>query len=468
MSYTVEKIASNKIKLTFMESAEAFDAAMQKAYLKNRGRINVPGFRKGKAPRKLIENMYGEAVFYDDAFELVAQPAYDEAIKADGLNPVDRPEVDIQQIGSGQELKFVIEVFVKPDITLGDYKGVEVQKNLKPITDEAVDARIEADVERASTTEDVTDRAVEAGDIVNLNYAGSVDGVAFDGGTAENQTLTIGSNTFIPGFEEQMVGMQIGEEKDLNVKFPEQYHAEELAGKDAVFHVKVNGIQQKVKPALDDDFAADVSEFDTFEAYKKNIVETLEKNEAERAEAELEDALVQKVVDAADCDIPDAMIQDEINTMLREMEMRMAYQGLRFEDYLKYTGQTVDQVREQYKGEATNRVKTQLVLEAIAKAENIVASDEDHEAAIVDQAKRMGREVTELKASLSEGQLEYLRETAGIKKTIDFLKANAVITEKGEEKAEEKPAKKAAKKAPAKKAAKKEEAADEPAAETEE
>ena len=437
MSYTVEKIASNKIKLTFTESAEAFEAAMQKAYLKTRGKINVPGFRKGKAPRKLIENMYGEAVFYDDAFEIIAQPAYDEAIKADSLNPVDRPEVDIQEIGSGKDLKFTIEVFVKPDITLGAYKGVEVQKTVKPISEEAIDARINSDVERASTTQDVTDRAVENGDIVNLDYAGTVDGVAFDGGTAQNQSLTIGSNMFIPGFEEQMVGMQIGEEKDLNVKFPEQYHAEELAGKDAVFHVKVYGIQVKVKPALDDDFAADVSEFDTFEAYKQNIVETLEKNEAERAEAELEDNLVQKVVDAADCDIPDAMIQDEVTTMLREMEMRMAYQGLRFADYLKYTGQTEDQVREQYKGEATNRVKTQLVLEAVAKAEGIEATDEDHEAAIADQAKRMGQEAEAFKAGLSEGQLSYLRETAAIKKTIDFLKENAVITEKGEEKAEE-------------------------------
>ena len=462
MSYIVEKIASNKVKLTFVESAEAFDAAMQKSYLKNRGRINVPGFRKGKAPRKLIENMYGEAVFYDDAFELVAQPAYDEAVKAESLSPVDRPEVDIQQIGAGQELKFTIEVFVKPDITLGEYKGVEVVKNVRAITEEAISARIDADVERASTTQDVTDRAVQAGDIVNLNYTGTVDGVAFEGGTAENQTLTIGSGTFIPGFEDQMIGMQIGEEKDIQVTFPEQYHAEDLAGKAAVFHVKVNGIQEKVKPALDDDFAADVSEFDTFEAYRKNIVETLEKNEAERAEAELEDSLVQKVVDAADCDIPDAMIEDEITSMVREMEMRMAYQGLRLEDYLRYTGQTMDQLREQYKGEATNRVKTQLVLEAIAKAESIEPTHEDHEATIADQAKRMGREAAEFKASLSEGQLSFLRETAGIKKTIDFLKANAKITEKGEEKAEEKAEEKPAKKPRAKKAKKEEKPAEEP------
>ena len=452
MSYTVEKISGNKVKLTFVESAEAFDAAMQKAYLKNRGKINVPGFRKGKAPRKLIENMYGESVFYDDAFEIVAQPAYDEALKADAIAAVDRPEVDIQQIGAGQELKFTIEVFVKPDITLGEYKGVAVEKNVQPVTEEAINARIDSDVERASTTQDVTDRPVQAQDTVNLAYAGSGDGVPFEGGTAQGQTLVIGSNTFIPGFEDQMIGMSIGEEKDLQVKFPEQYHAEELAGKDAVFHVKVNGIQEKIKPELDDDFAADVSEFDTFAAYRQNIVDTLEKNASERAESELEDALVQKVVDAADCDIPNAMIEDEITSMLREMEMRMAYQGLRFEDYLKYTGQTMDQLREQYKSEATNRVKTQLVLEAVAKAESIEPTEEDIEATYADQAKRMNREVEEFKASLSDGQKAYLKETAGIKKTIDFLKANAVITEKVAEKAEEKPAKKPRKKKAADKA----------------
>ena len=437
MSYTVEKIASNKVKLSFVESAESFDAAVEKAYLKDRSKINVPGFRKGKAPRKLIENMYGEGVFYDDAFELVAQPAYEEAIKAENLQVVDRPQVDVQQIGAGQELKYTLEVFVKPDVTLGEYKGVAVEKNVEKVTDEAVDARIQNDMERASTTQDVTDRAVENGDIVNLDYAGSVDGVAFEGGTAQGQSLTIGSGMFIPGFEEQMVGMNIGEERDLSVKFPEQYHADNLAGKDAVFHVKVNGIQTKVRPELDDDFAADVSEFDTFEAYKANIVADLEKNAADRAEANLEDALVQKVVDAADCDIPDAMIQDEITTMLREMEMRMMYQGIRFEDYLKYTGQTLDQVRENYKPEAANRVKTQLVLEAVAKAENIVPTDEDVDEAIAEQAKRVNRDVEEFKASLSEQQKEYLKETAGIKKVIDFLKANAVITEMAaEEKAE--------------------------------
>ncbi|MBR6788055.1 MAG: trigger factor [Clostridia bacterium] len=429
MSYTVEKIASNKIKIAFVASAESFAEAMQKSYLKNRGQINVAGFRKGKAPRKMIENMYGEAIFYDDAFEIVAQPAYEECIKAENLQPVDRPEVNIEQIGTGMELKYTIEVFIKPDVTLGEYKGVEVEKKVQAVTEEAINARIESDAERASSTMDVTDRAVQNGDIVNLNYAGSVDGVAFQGGTAENQTLTIGSGMFIPGFEEQMVGMAIGEEKDLEVTFPEQYHAEELAGKAAIFHVKVNGIQEKIRPELDDDFAADVSEFDTFEAYKQNIVETLEKNAAERAEAEVEDALVQKVVDAADCDIPEAMIEDEVTSMVREMEMRMMYQGIRLKDYLQYTGQDEAQLRYGYKTEAKNRVKTQLVLEALAKAEEIVASEEDVEATFADQAARMGRDVEEFKKSLSEGQVEYLKETATIKKTIDFIKENAKITE---------------------------------------
>ena len=300
MSYTVEKIASNKVKLTFVESAEAFDAAMQQSYLKNRGRINVPGFRKGKAPRKLIENMYGEAVFYDDAFELVAQPAYDEAVKAESLSPVDRPEVDIQQIGAGQELKFTIEVFVKPDITLGEYKGVAVEKNVKPITEEAINARIDTDVERASTTQDVTDRPVQAQDIVNLNYAGNVDGVPFEGGTAENQSLTIGSGMFIPGFEEQMGGMNIGEEKDINVTFPEQYHAEELAGKDAVFKIKLNGIKSKELPEADDDFAKDISEFDTLDELKADIRKTIEDRKQSASDRNFESEIFDKLAGAVD------------------------------------------------------------------------------------------------------------------------------------------------------------------------
>ena len=300
------------------------------------------------------------------------------------------------------------------------------------MTEEEIDNRIQRDVEKATTMADVTDRAVENGDTVNLDYAGTVDGVAFEGGTAQGQTLEIGSGRFIPGFEEQMIGMQLGEEKDLQVKFPEEYHAENLKGKDAVFHVKVNGIQTKVKPALDDDFAADVSEFDTFDAYKANIEKELNEQAQKNADVQLENELVQQAVDAADCDIPDAMIEDEIDVMLREMKMRMMYQGFKFEDYLKYTGQTEDQIKEMYRPEAKNRVKMQLVLEAMVKAEGIEPTDEDVEKVIADEAQRMGRDVEEFKKTLSDRQQQYLRENAAIRKVVDLVVASAQVEEKDE------------------------------------
>ena len=275
MSHTYEKVSGNKAKLTFTVPAEQFDEAMQKAFLKLRGRINVPGFRKGKAPRRMIETLYGEGVFYDDAFELLFPDVYEAAVKEYDLHPVDRPQIDLDEIGAGKDLKFHLEVFVRPDVTLGDYKGLTVEADLQKLTDEMVDARISQDQEKASRTIDVDDRPVQEGDTVNLDDAGTVDGVAFAGGTAANQTLKIGSHQFIEGFEEQMIGMNIGEEKDLQVKFPDEYHAEELKGKDAVFHVKVNGIQVTEKPELDDDFAADISEFNTFAEYKDSIVKEL-------------------------------------------------------------------------------------------------------------------------------------------------------------------------------------------------
>ncbi len=428
MSHTVEKIASNKVKMTFTVPAEEFDAALQKTYLKMRGRINVPGFRKGKAPRKLIESMYGEGVFYEDAFDSMFEKIYVDAITESEVRPVDRPSVDVQQMGAGQELQFTAEVFVRPDVTLGEYKGVEVEKHQHPVTDEMIDERIQRDVDKASTTEDVEGRAVEAQDIVNLDYVGTVDGVAFEGGTAQGQTLTIGSGAFIPGFEEQMVGMAIGEEKDITVKFPDEYHAEELAGKEAVFHVKVNGIQQKVAPALDDDFAADVSEFDTLAEYREGIRKELQDVADKNADTTMENNLIQKVVDAADCDIPEAMIEDEIDDMVRDMRMRMQYQGMRYEDYLKYTGQTEEQVREMYKSDAQNRVKMQRVLEAIRKEEAVEPTEEEVDGAIAEQAERMGREAEEFRASLSEGQLSYITNMTAIKKVVDLIKDSAKVT----------------------------------------
>ena len=433
MGYTVEKISGNQVKIAFEIASEKFDEAVQKAYVKVRGKVNVPGFRKGKAPRKLIESMYGEAVFYDDAFDILFPGEYEACVKENDIKVVDRPEVDeVEQIGCGKDLKFTVKVFVKPDVELGNYKGLKAVKYVHKVTDEEIDARINQDVEKATTMADVTDRAVENGDTVNLDYAGSVDGVAFEGGTAQGQTLEIGSGRFIPGFEEQMIGMNLNEEKDLQVKFPEEYHAEELKGKDAVFHVKVNAIQTKVKPELDDDFAADVSEFDTFAAYKESIVKELTERAEKNADVRLENELVQQAVDAADCDIPDAMIEDEMNIMLREMKMRMMYQGFRFEDYLQYTGQTEEQLKEMYRPEAKNRVKMQLVLEAMVKAENIEATEEDVEKATAEEAERMGREVEEFKASLNDRQKEYLKENAAIRKVVDMVVEKAEIEVKDE------------------------------------
>ena len=438
MSHTYEKISGNKAKLTFTIPAEQFDEAMQKAYLKTRAKINVPGFRKGKAPRKFIENMYGEGVFYDDAFEMIFPDAYEAAVKEFDLKVVDRPDVDVQEIGAGKDLQFTAEVFVRPDVTLGDYKALAVEVEKKhEVTAEEIDARINQDVEKVSRTVDVEDRPVQDGDTVNLDYAGTVDGVAFDGGTAEGQTLKIGSHQFIPGFEEQMVGIQIGEEKDLDVTFPEEYHAEELAGKAAVFHVKVNGIQATEAPELDDDFAADVSDFDTFAEYKASIEKELTDRADRNHDVAVENALVEKAVENAQTDIPAAMIDDQASYMVREMSMRMAYQGLKMEDYMKYTGQTMDDLKNMYKPEAEKRVKIELVLEAIRKAEAIEPSEEEVEAQIAEQAKEMGRDVEEFKASLTDEQKEYLSDSAAIRKVVDLLKADAVVTDKAEETKEE-------------------------------
>ena len=433
MSNKVEKLSGNQVKISFEIAAEEFDKAMEKAYLKTRGRVNIPGFRKGKAPRKVIENYYGEGVFYDEALDVIFPDAYEAAVTENNLQVVDRPEMDnVEQIGSGKDLKFSVKVFVKPEITLGEYKGLKGVKRLHKVTEEEINREIERDVEKETTLADVEGRALENGDIVNLDYAGAVDGVAFEGGTAKAQTLELGSHQFIPGFEEQMVGMNIGEEKDLNVKFPEQYQAENLAGKDAVFHVKANSAQVKVKPELNDEFAADVSEFSTFDEYKADIVKKLEEKAAKNADISLENDLVQAATDAADCDIPAAMIDDEIETMIRELKMRMMYQGIRYEDYIKYTGQTDEQVREMYRSEAQNRVKMQLVLEAIKNAEDIEVTDEDTEKQYEEEAKRAGKETEEFKATLNDRQKEYLRENAAIRKVVDLIVSSAAVTEEEE------------------------------------
>ncbi len=466
MSHTYEKVSGNKAKLTFTIPAEQFDEAMQKAFLKLRGRINVPGFRKGKAPRKMVETLYGEGVFYDDAFELIFPDAYEAAVKEYELHPVDRPDISVDEIGAGKDLKFHLEVFVRPDVKLGEYKGLTVETEQQKLTDDMVEARISADQDKASRTIDVDDRPVQEGDTVNLDYAGTVDGVAFAGGTAEKQTLKIGSHTFIPGFEEQMVGMSVGEEKDLPVKFPEEYHAEELKGKDAVFHVKVNGIQVTEKPALDDDFAADISEYNTFAEYRESIVRELTEQINRNNEAAAENALVEKAVANAEMDIPQAMIDDEANYMVREMDMRMRYQGMTIENYMKYTGQTVEDLKAIYKPEAEKRVRNQLVIEAIRKAEGIEPGEAEIEKAIADQAERSGQEIETFKKNLTDEQKEYLKDSAAVQMVLDLLKDGATILEKQEEK-QETEEKKAGEKAARKTSRKGKGTAEDPAGETE-
>ena len=427
MSTTVEKIASNKVKLSFDIDSAKFDEAMGKAYLKVRNQVTIPGFRKGKAPRKMIENMYGEGVFYDEAFELIFDEVYGPAVDENKIEVVDRPEIEIQEIGAGKNLKFTCEVFVKPDVTLGEYKGVSVKKETTVVTDVEVDARVEEERNKQATEIQVEDRAVAEGDTVNLDYAGTVDGVAFAGGTAQDQTLKIGSGSFIPGFEEQMIGMNIGEEKDLQVTFPEKYHAEELAGKAAVFHVKMNSITETQLPALDDDFAKDISEFDTLEEYKADIRAKLEAQAAERDNNNFTNAVIEKVLENATVEIPEAMIERQIDSMMRDFEYRLMGNGLKLDDFLKYTGSDMKAFRENYRGQAEKSVKAHLVLEAIEKAEAIDATQEQIDKQLEAFAAQTGKTVEEFKASLSESDIAYFKADAIRDNCVKFLADNAKI-----------------------------------------
>lgn len=425
MSTTVEKISSNKVKLSFDIDAAKFDEAMGKAYIKVRGRVAIPGFRKGHAPRKMIENMYGEGVFYDEAFELIFDEVYGPAIDENKLEVVDRPQVDIQQIGTGKNLQFTCEVFVKPDVTLGEYKGVEVKKEHTLVTEDDVNAEIEKERNKQAAEVSVDDRAVAEGDTVNLDYSGSVDGVKFAGGTAEGQTLKIGSHTFIPGFEEQMVGMNIGEEKDLNVTFPTEYHAPDLAGKEAVFHVKVNSITETQLPALDDDFAKDISEFDTLDAYKADVRAKLEAQAAERDNNAFTNAVIEKVMANATVEIPDAMVERQIDSMVRNFEARLAQQGLKLADFMKYTGQDEKSFRNQYRDQAEKSVRANLVLEAVENVEKFEAAEEEIDAEIEKFAKQIGQNVEDLKKNLTEGDREYFKADVIRDKAVKFLCDNA-------------------------------------------
>ena len=421
MSCTYEKLSSNKAKLTFVVSAEDFGNAIKTAYRKNVGKINIPGFRKGKAPRNVIEMHYGKGVFYEDALDELFPTVYAEAIKENNLEPVDRPELDVEQMEEGKELKFSIEVFVKPDVTLGDYKAVKVEKTVSEVTEDDVTAEIERARERNARFIDVTDRPAKLDDEVNIDYAGFDGDNQFEGGTAQGHNLVLGSGQFIPGFEEQLVGATVGSEVDVNVTFPEEYHAKELAGKPVVFKVKVNGIKEKELPALDNDFANDMS-FDTLDEYKADVKAKLEKDAETKAENEFENTVIEKVIECCEVEIPQAMIEADIDDMIKDMEMRLMYQGLKLEDYYKYTGTDEAKLREMYKDQAAARVKGQLVLEAIKNAENIEATDEEVDAEIAKVAEERKKSVEDYKAQMSESTMKYFKDMTTMNKVISFLK----------------------------------------------
>lgn len=428
MSYQAERISGNQAKIAFTVAPDIFEGAMQQAYLKNRGRINVPGFRKGKAPRKLIEAMYGESIFYDDAFDHIFPELYDEAVEKEDLFPVDQPDVKVEQIGSGKELKFSATVYVRPEVTLGSYRGLKATRHLHPVPEEEIDHRISHDVEKVTVSEEVKDRALGEGDTADIDFLGSVGGVPFEGGKGRGHKLKLGSGSFIPGFEKQVEGMRVGDTKTITVTFPAEYHEESLAGKEAQFEVKVNAATHEVKPELDDDFAQDVSEHKTFADYRAAIVKELEERRDLQAENHLEDSLVQQAVDAADCDIPEAMVNRQTDRLMQNMEMQMLYQGIRMEDYLKYTNSTQEDLRERFRQDALTGVKTDLVLDAIAKKEGVEPTPEEIDVEIARRAKEMGRDENQYREGLNDQQRENYREIARTRKTISLIKESAEIS----------------------------------------
>ena len=415
MATTFEKLSSNKVKLGFEVAPEKFEDALVKAYHK-----------KGKAPMKVIENFYGSGVFYEEAFDILFPEVYQEAIKEHNLTVVDRPELTESDIKRGEPIKFTVEVFVRPDVKLGEYKNLGIEKEVAEVTDDDVNADIERARERASRYIEISDRPAKLDDQVNIDYAGFDGDKQFDGGTAKGHDLVLGSGSFIPGFEEQLVGANVGDEVEVKVTFPEEYHAPELAGKPVVFKVKVNSICEKEVPALDDDFVTEVSETaNNVEEYKAEVRAKLEKQAEDKADAAFENAVIEKVDENAEIDIPQAMIEDQIDNMLRDMEMRMMYQGMKLDDYFKYTGQTREQVREMYKKPAEERVRTQLVIEEVRKVENIEATEEEIDAEIAKYADQNQKSLEEFKKMLSEDDMKYFAEIASLQKTVKFLKDNA-------------------------------------------
>ena len=425
MSVSVEKMEHNLAKLTIEIPAEEVAAAEERAYQKNRSKINIPGFRKGKAPKKMIEHMYGADVFMEDAVNDLLPDAYEAACKESGLEIVSRPEIDYKQVEHGKAIVVDAVVAVKPEVKLGEYKGLSVDVAPAEVTDEDLEAELKKAQDQNAVESDVEGRALKEGDTAHLDYAGTVDGVAFDGGTAENQTLVIGSHSFIDGFEDQMVGMNIGEEKDLKVTFPENYGEKSLAGKAAVFHVKLNGISEKILPELDDEFASEVSEFETLEEYKADVKAKLLEKKQEEAKTAKENALAEKAVENAEMDIPEMMIEGQAEDMVRDFGQRLQMQGMQLEQYMKFTGMTMPQLVEQYKATAKKRIQTRLVLEAIANAESLEATEEDLDAEYKKMAEQYGMEIDQIKQYMGEEDAKTMKLDLAVQKALDLLLAEA-------------------------------------------
>ena len=421
MSLQVEKMEKNMAKLTIEVAAEDLEKAMQNAYQKAKGRISIPGFRKGKAPRKMIEQMYGKGVFLEDAVNALIPEHYSKALAECELEIVSQPTIDITQAEPGKALIFTAEVATKPEVTLGDYKGVEVPKTEITVTDEDVDAEIKKEQEKNSRTINVEDRGAQLQDVVTIDFEGSVDGVPFDGGQATEYPLTLGSNTFIPGFEDQLVGAKVGDDVDVKVTFPEEYQAKELAGKEAIFKCAVKKIEAKELPELDDDFAKDVSEFDTLAEYKEHVKTNLvdrKENEAKRAK---EDAAVDKAIENAQMDIPEAMLQTQCRQMLDDFSRRMQSQGLSMDQYFQFTGMTAEKMMEDMKPQALKRIQTRLVLEKVAEVENIQPTEEEVNEEISKMAEAYKMEADKLKELLGERELEQMKKDMVVQKAVTVI-----------------------------------------------
>lgn len=421
---TFEKLEKSRVKIQMEIPADKLSDAMQAAYEKTRGRYDISGFRKGKAPRKMIENMYGEGVFLEDAFELIYGDVYSGAIEELKLEPVERPDIEIQSISISEGVKFSAEVAVYPEVVLGKYKGIEIEKKEYTVLDADIDAFINKERERIARYVE-KDRPVKQGDRVILNYSGSVDGVKFDGGTAEDQQLDIGSGRFIPGFEEQLVGFEKGQEGAINVKFPDEYHAEALKGKDAVFEVLIKAIQERELPELDDEFAKDVSEFDTLAGLRESKRQELQKRNDERAKAEMEDEALKIVGANATVDIPDVMVGRQMDYMMQDFSYRLAMSGMNMEDYCRYMDIDPNAMRESYREEALERVRVQLALEAVKNEEKVECDDESLNKEYENYASRSGKSVEDLVNSLSDDDKEYFKDRVAKQKAIDIIMENA-------------------------------------------